>query len=105
MKVSSLMSGRNAADNTLLHGGEEVRVPEEGHISVLGDVKHPGVFAVKTDDDTSLMTLLARSEGLDNNASAQAFIYRSLKPGNPREEVRVELRLIMDRKASTGHTP
>ena len=103
VKVSSLMSGRVATDNALLHGGEEVRVPEEGHISVLGDVKHPGVFPVKTDDDTSLLTLLARSEGLDNNASAQAFIYRNIKPGNQREEVRVELRQIMDRKAQDIH--
>lgn len=99
VKVTSLMAGTNPSDNTMLHGGEEVRVPEQGRISVLGDVKHPGVFPVKSQDESSLMMLLARSEGLSSNASAYAYVYRNQPGGAPRQEMPVELKRIMDRKA------
>jgi polysaccharide export outer membrane protein len=98
VNVTSLMAGTNPADNTMLHGGEEVRIPEQGRISVLGDVKHPGVFPVKSQDESSLMMMLARSEGLSPNASANAFIYRNHPGGAPRQEMPVALKRIMDRK-------
>ena len=99
VNVHDLMSGKVSRDNVELHGGEEIRVPEEGHVSVLGDVKHPGVFPLKTADESSLLTLLARSEGLVPNASNVAYIYRDGAPGQPKAEVRVELQRILDRKA------
>ena len=103
INVSDLMSGKAVRDNIDLHGGEEIRIPEQGHVSVLGDVKHPGVFPLKTAGESTLLTLLARSEGLVPNASNVAYIYRDNTPGQPRTEVRVELKSILDRKAPDVH--
>jgi polysaccharide export outer membrane protein len=103
INVSDLMSGKVSRDNVVLHGGEEIRIPEEGHVSVLGDVKHPGVFPLKTADESTLLTLIARSEGLIPNASNIAYIYRDRAPGQARAEVRVELKSILDRKAPDVH--
>ena len=103
INVSDLMSGKVTRDNLVLHGGEEIRVPEEGHVSVLGDVKHPGVFPLKTADESTLLVLIARSEGLVPNASNVAYIYRGRVAGQPRTEVRVELKSILDRKAPDVH--
>ena len=103
VSVAALMGKNGTGADTLLHGGEEVRIPEQGRVSVLGDVKHPGVFPIKTEDDSSLLTLLARSEGVTENATNEAYIYRTTGPGQPRSEVSVDLKRILDRKEPDVH--
>jgi polysaccharide export outer membrane protein len=103
VSVSTLMSKAGIGVDILLHGGEEVRIPEQGRVSVLGNVKHPGVFPIKTDDDSSLLTLLARSEGVTPNATNEAYIYRLVGAGQPRSEVPVDLKLILNRKEPDIH--
>ena len=103
VSVQTLMGRSGQGGELMLHGGEEVRVPEEGRVSVLGNVKHPGVFPIKTEDESSLLTLLARSEGLTPNATDQAFVYRLAGPGQPRSEVRVDLKQILARKEPDMH--
>ena len=94
-----LLSARGQDSDLLLHGGEEIRVPEAGRVSILGNVKHPGVFPVKTADEGSVLTLLARAEGVTPNAMDLAYVYRLNGAGQPRSEVHVDLKKILDRKA------
>jgi polysaccharide export outer membrane protein len=103
VSAQALMSGHGPDGNLLLHGGEEIRVPEAGRVSILGNVKHPGVFPVKTADESSVLTLLARAEGVTPNATDQAYIYRLAEAGQPRSEMHVDLKLILERKAPDVH--
>ena len=103
VSVQMLMSGRAREDDLLLHGGEEIRVPEAGRVSILGNVKHPGVFPVKTADESSVLTLLARAEGVTPNATDLAYVYRLAGPGQPRSEVHVDLKRILERKEPDVH--
>ena len=48
----------------MLHGGEEVLVPEALKIYVVGNVKKPGAYPVRSDEETTILQLLALSEGL-----------------------------------------
>jgi polysaccharide biosynthesis/export protein len=98
--VKGLLDGSDAKLNIGLTGGEEIRVPEVGKIFVLGNVKKPGVFRVADDGDTTVLNTLAQAEGLSPYATKLAYIYRREGgQGGKKQEIPVELRKIMDRKA------
>ena len=97
--VKGLIEATDAKLNIRLTGNDEVRVPDAGRIFVAGNVKKPGSFAMQDDSDTTVVKALAMSEGLDSYSAKQAFIYREQAPGQPRQEISVELSKIMSRKA------
>jgi|HubBroStandDraft_1064217.scaffolds.fasta_scaffold00441_12 polysaccharide export outer membrane protein len=91
----------DAADPTLnisLIGGEEIRVPEVGKVYVIGNVKKPGAFAVQDGVESTVLKMLALSEGLMPYASKEAYIYRREANGG-KNEIQVPLSKIMERKA------
>lgn len=91
----------DAADPTLnisLIGGEEIRVPEVGRVYVIGNVKKPGAFAVQDGVESTVLKMLALSEGLMPYASKDAYIYRREATG-AKNEIEIPLSKIMDRKA------
>jgi len=91
----------DAADPTLnisLIGGEEIRVPEAGKVYVIGNIKKPGAFSVKDGTESTVLKMLALSEGLMPYASKEAYIYR--REGNgQKNEISIPLNKIMERKA------
>jgi polysaccharide export outer membrane protein len=93
-----LMKDADPAVNYLLHGGEEIRVPEASKIFVVGNVKKPGAFAVRAADDNSVLKLVALSEGTLPYAAKLAYIYRRDETG-VKKEIPVEFEKIMQRKA------
>jgi polysaccharide export outer membrane protein len=103
VSVTAMLANTSQESDLLLYGGEEIRVPEAGKISVLGDVRHPGVFPVKTPEDTSLLSLLARSEGLIPNSSANGFIYRPGEPGKAAQQIPVPIDRVLARKSPDIH--
>jgi polysaccharide export outer membrane protein len=91
----------DAADPTLnisLIGGEEIRVPEAGRVYVIGNVKKPGAFAVQDGVESTVLKMLALSEGLMPYASKDAYIYRREANGS-KNEIQIPLGKIMERKA------
>ena len=91
----------DAADPTLnisLIGGEEIRVPEVGRVYVIGNVKKPGAFAVQDGMESTVLKMLALSEGLMPYAAKDAYIYRREANGS-KNEIQIPLNKIMDRKA------
>ena len=62
--VRKLIDNADPALNVMLHGGEEVLVPEALKIYVVGNVKKPGAYPVRNDEETTILQLLALSEGL-----------------------------------------
>jgi polysaccharide export outer membrane protein len=97
--VKGLIDAADPELNLKLQGGEEIRVPEVSRIFVVGNVRKPGSFAVQDASDTTVMKMLAMSEGLMPFASKQAFIYRRESASGAKNEIPIELRKIMDRKS------
>ncbi len=96
--VKGLIDSADPQYNIMLHGGEEIRVPEIPKLFVVGNVKKPGAFPIQDGGETTVLQTLAIAEGLTPYASKQAFIYRREAQGN-KSEILVELQKIMDRKA------
>jgi len=96
--VKELIEGSDPALNLRLRGGEEIRVPDAGRVYVVGNVKKPGVFAVRESSETTILQLLALAEGLLPYATKQAYIYRKDPATLVKKEIVVDLRQIIDRK-------
>jgi polysaccharide biosynthesis/export protein len=97
--VKGLIDQADLDLNPPLYGGEQVRVPEMGKVFVLGNVHKPGAFHVEDASGTSVLKLLALTEGLLPYTGPQAFIYRRVAGATTLTEVPIELGRIMDRKA------
>jgi polysaccharide export outer membrane protein len=97
--VKALLEKTDPLYNLPLFGGEEIRVPEAGKIFVVGNVKKPGAFSVHDAvGNTTVLTAIAMSEGLDQYAQKTAYIFR--REGSPSQQgIPVELTKILDRKA------
>jgi len=98
ISAKGLLDAADPELNLLLTGGEEIRVPEAGKIFVVGNVKKPGAFRVQDISETTVLQMLALAEGLTPYSNKQAYIYRREASG-PKNEIPIELRKIMDRKA------
>jgi polysaccharide export outer membrane protein len=96
--VRKLIDNADPSLNVLLHGGEEVLVPEALKIYVVGNVKKPGAYPVRSDEETTILQLLALSEGLAPYSAKVAYVYRRA-PGGAKTEVPIELAKIMQRKS------
>lgn len=97
--VKRLMKDADPAVNYTLHGGEEIRVPEASKISVVGNVKTPGAFAIRDSDGETVMKMVALSGGLLPYAAKIAYVYRRDSDG-PKREIPIELEKIMQRKVA-----
>jgi len=96
--VRKLIDNADPTLNVLLHGGEEVLVPEALKIYVVGNVKKPGAYPVRNDEETTILQLLALSEGLTPYSAKVAYVYRR-SPGGSKTEVPVPLAKIMKRQS------
>ena len=93
------MEASDASLNVKLEGGEEIRVPEIGKVFVLGNVHKPGAFAMQDAAETSVLKMLALSEGLLPFAAKQAYIYRRKPDAAAKDEIPIPLDRIMGRKS------
>lgn len=98
--AKALLEKTDPLYNLPLAGGEQIRVPEAGKIFVVGNVKKPGAFSVHDAlGNTTVLTAIAMSEGLDQYAQKVAYIYRREASGPDQNGLPVELTKILDRKA------
>ena len=97
--VKGLIDDADPALNIRLYGGEEIRVPTAGRVYVIGNVKRSGAFPVTDGGDTTVLKVIALSEGLLPYSNKEAFIYRRDAGKSNRSEIPVPLGLIMKRKA------
>lgn len=96
--VKALLSGADPAVNLRLTGNEEVRVPVAGKIFVLGNIRKPGAFPVRSPEDSTVLKMIALSEGLMPFSEKIAYVLRR-KEGEQTQEIPIELAKIMDRKS------
>jgi polysaccharide biosynthesis/export protein len=97
--VHSLIDAIDPSLNLVLHGGEEVRVPEAGKFYVLGNVHRPGAFSMTDASQSTVLKALAMAEGMDHFTGNTAYIYRSGGGVGGKQEIPIELKKIMHRKA------
>jgi polysaccharide export outer membrane protein len=97
--VKQLIDQADGSLNFQLRGGEEIRVPEASRIFVMGNVKKPGAFAMRDSYDSTVLKVLALSEGLLPFAMDEAFIYRREGAENGRNEISIPLAKILARKS------
>jgi polysaccharide export outer membrane protein len=98
INARTLINDADPAVNIKLTGGEEIRVPEVAKIYVVGNVKKPGAYPVQNGSETTVLQLLALSEGLERFSNNNAFIYRREANGT-KNEIPVQLDKIMARKS------
>ncbi len=97
--VKALIDEADPSLNLRLHGGEEIRVPSAGRVYVIGNVKKTGAFPITDARDTTVLKVLALSEGLLPYTAREAFIYRREAGKGGRNEIPVDLARIMKHKA------
>ena len=97
--VKALIEASDPEVNLPLQGGEQITVPEAGRVYVVGNVKKPGAFVIHDASETSVLRVLALSEGLERFAAKQAYIYRREQGPAGKNEIPIELEKIMQRKA------
>jgi polysaccharide export outer membrane protein len=97
--VKGLLDAADPDLNLRLTGGEEIRVPEAGRIYIVGNVRKPGAFPVRDSVESSVLKILALSEGLLPFSSDHAYIYRREGALGGKSEISIELKKIIDRKA------
>jgi polysaccharide export outer membrane protein len=97
--VRGLVNNADPALNIRLEGGEEIRVPEAGRIFVVGNVKLPGAYVIQNSAESSVLKALAMSQGLLEYSSKEAYIYRTEGGAGGKNEIPIELKNIIDRKA------
>jgi polysaccharide export outer membrane protein len=96
--LKRLLKDADQAVNFVLHGGEEIRVPDAGKIFVVGNVRKPGAFPVRDAGDNSVLRMVALSEGLTPYAAKLAYVYRRDENG-AKQEIPIELDKILQRRA------
>jgi polysaccharide export outer membrane protein len=97
--IKALLSATDLSLNLILHGGEEIRVPQAGRIFVVGNVKKPGAFPLTDGAESSVLKALALSEGLEPYAANTAYIYRTEGATGGKNEIPIELKKMIERKA------
>ena len=98
ISVKKLLDGADPAVNLMLTGNEEVRVPVAGKIFVLGNIRKPGGFPVRDLADSTVLKMVALSEGLMPFSEKIAYIVRR-KEGETPQEIPIQLAKIMERKS------
>jgi len=84
----------------LVHPGDIVKVTRAGVVYVIGEVRKPGGFALKSNERISVLQALALSEGLTRTASkAGARIIRTDQQTGERKETSIDLGKILAGKA------
>lgn len=95
--VNGLIDRANPELNVRLTGGEEILIPAMGRVSVVGNVKKPGVFPLREAGQSTVLQMLALAEGLAPFPGKLAYIYRRAQDGS-RTELPIELESILKRQ-------
>ena len=99
ISIKALMDEADPSLNVRLVGGEEIRIPPAGKVFVVGNVKKSGAYPIQDGNDTSILKMIALSEGLLQFTNKMAFIYRREAGKDQRDEIPVEIGKIIDRKS------
>jgi len=100
VNLKDLLESDDSRSNPLVHPGDIVKVTRAGVVYVIGEVRKPGGFALKSNEKISVLQALALSEGLTRTAAkAEARIIRTDQQSGERKETPIDLGKILAGKA------
>jgi len=101
VKLKDLLDSGGPQYNLAVYPGDVVEVTKAGIIYVIGSVKKPGGFVLKSTESLSVLQALALAEGLTNtSAKSKARIIRTDEKSGKRSELPINLAKILSGKAS-----
>ena len=101
INLKELLESPDPRNNFIVYPGDIVKVARAGIIYVVGEVKKPGGFLLKTNENISVLQALALGEGLTHTAAtSKARIIRTLDQSGKRTEIPVDLGQVLSGKAS-----
>jgi polysaccharide biosynthesis/export protein len=99
VKLKDLLDSADPHDNPLVYPGDIVKVSRAGVVYVVGDVKKPGGFTLKSSEKLSVLQAIALSEGLTPTAAkSNARVIRTDPVTGERKEFGINLNKIMKGK-------
>ena len=100
VNLKDLLESADSHGNPLVHPGDIVKVTRAGVVYVIGEVRKPGGFALKSNEKISVLQALALSEGLTRTAAKSgARIIRTDQQSGVRKETPIDLGKILAGKA------
>jgi len=101
IKLKDLLGSEDARYNVMVYPDDVVKVPRAGIVYVVGEVKKPGGFVLKTNENISVLQALALAEGLTHTSAAKhARIIRTDEATGERSEIRIDLGRILAGKVA-----
>jgi polysaccharide export outer membrane protein len=100
VNLKRLLESDDPAFNIPVHPGDIVKVPRAGIVYVVGEVKKPGGFVLRSNENISVLQALALAEGLTRTSlKSQARVIRTDRSTDKRIEIPVDLGKILAGKA------
>jgi polysaccharide biosynthesis/export protein len=94
--LKNLLESGDPRYNVTVYPGDVVKVARAGVVYVEGDVKKPGGFMLKTNENISVLQAVALAEGLTRTASgSHARIIRTNEATGARTEIPIDLNKIL----------
>jgi polysaccharide export outer membrane protein len=101
VSLKAILDAKNPEENIVMRPNDVVSVPRAEMVYVGGQVLKAGGFVLNERETISVLQALTLAGGLDRAASPQhARILRSVRPGEERAEMAVDLRKIMEGRAT-----
>jgi len=99
VNLKSLLDSADSSLNVSVHPGDIVKVARAGIVYVVGEVRKPGGFVLKNNENISVLQALALAEGVTpTSAKSQARIIRTDLNTDKRIEIPVDLGKILASK-------
>lgn len=98
LPVKALLEGEAAA-NVLLQGGETVHAPRAGIVYVVGAVRRPGGFVLRSQQPLTVVKALALAEDLKPTAARDKAVILRSPAGREKQEIPLNLKRVLARKA------
>lgn len=99
--VKDLLDSADPHYNPLVYPGDIVKVTRAGIVYVVGEVRKPGGFTLKSNKKISVLQAVALSEGfLPTAAKSSARIFRTDEQSGERKEIRLDVNKIMAGKSA-----
>jgi polysaccharide export outer membrane protein len=100
INIKQLLGSGDPRVNVPVYPGDVVKVARAGIVYVVGEVKRPGGYVLKSNENISVLQALALAEGLTHtSAKSQARIIRIEEATGQRTEIPIDLGKVLAGKA------
>ena len=100
LSLKALLSSADTRANVRVHPGDIVKVTRAGIVYVVGEVRKPGGFLLRTNENISILQALALAEGLTRtSAKNQTRIIRTNAETGERQELHIDLGQVLAGRA------